>query len=138
MIARTGTSRRGGAVLETAIVLPILLLMSFGLVEFADFFYLRHILQGAAREGARAAILAGVADPNAAVTQALTAAGLDTANYTITTTPSDLSSASPGDEIQVIVEGTWSVIGLRPMRLINGDTKVRGSAIMMKEGNLTP
>jgi len=130
--------RRGGAVLETAIVLPILLLMSFGLVEFADFFYLKHILQGAAREGARAAILAGVADPNAAVTQALTTAGLNTANYTITTTPEDLSSAAAGDEIQVVVEGTWSVIGLRPMRLISGDAKVRGSAIMMKEGNLTP
>ena len=52
-------------------VLPVLLLVSFGLVEFADFFYLKHILAGAAREGARAAILAGESDPNGAITRAI-------------------------------------------------------------------
>ena len=49
-------ARRGNAVLETALVLPILLALSFGLVEFGYFFYVKHNMQGAAREGARVAI----------------------------------------------------------------------------------
>ncbi len=43
--------RRGNAVLEMALVLPILLLLAFGMVEFGYFFYVKNNLQGAAREG---------------------------------------------------------------------------------------
>src|SRR4051812_13398788 len=49
--------RRGNAVMEMALVLPILLALSFGTVEFGYFFYVKHTLQGAARDGARQAIL---------------------------------------------------------------------------------
>jgi Flp pilus assembly protein TadG len=125
-------ARRGGAVLETAIVLPLLLLMSFGFIEFADFFYLKHVLQGAAREGARAAILAGATDPSQAVADAMTAAGLGTTSYTVSTDP---ASPAPGERITVVIECNWSDVGLRPLHLISVDAKVRGSAVMMKEGS---
>ena len=129
-------NKHGGAVLETACVLPVLFLVSFGLVEFAHFFYMKHILAGAAREGARTAILASESDPNGAITRAMTAAGLGSIPYTVTTTPADLESAAAGDEIEVQIDCTWSDVGLRPLHLISGDTIVRGSATMMKEGSL--
>src|SRR5947207_729503 len=128
MMSRTRKSRWGGAVLETAVALPLLAVMSFGLIEYGHFFYMRHVLQGAAREGARAAIPAGVDDPNGAVDDAMTAAGLGSANYTVTTDPTDVSSASKGTLITVTVECNWGDVGLRPMKMIAAGTKVQGAA----------
>jgi Flp pilus assembly protein TadG len=130
---RRNKRRWGGAVLETAVALPLLAVMSFGLIEYGHFFYMRHVLQGAAREGARAAIPAGVDDPDAAVSDAMTAAGLGSANYIVTTDPADISSASKGTLITVTVECNWGDVGLRPMKMISSGTKVTGAAVMRKE-----
>src|SRR6476659_8829958 len=54
--------RSGTEVLEMALILPLLLLLAFGTVEFGYWFYLEHNFQAAAREGVRAGIVAGVAD----------------------------------------------------------------------------
>ncbi|MGC4033821.1 MAG: pilus assembly protein [Tepidisphaeraceae bacterium] len=43
--------RRGSAVLDAALVFPVLLSLTFGCVEFGHYFYIKHTLQGAAREG---------------------------------------------------------------------------------------
>src|SRR3982750_4755996 len=103
-VKRARKFRWGGAVLETAVALPLLAVMSFGLIEYGHFFYMRHVLQGAAREGARAAIPAGVDDPDAAIDEAMTAAGLGSASYTVTTDPSNVSAAAKGTLITVTVE----------------------------------
>ena len=52
------SARCGSALLDAALVLPILLSLMFGTVEYGHFFYWKHTLQGAAREGARTAITA--------------------------------------------------------------------------------
>ena len=49
--------QRGGALIEFAIVLPILLLLVGGLVDFALLFYDKQVLTNASREGARAGIV---------------------------------------------------------------------------------
>ena len=49
---------RGASVVEFAIVLPILLVLLFGVIEFGFIFYNKEMLTNAAREGARAGILA--------------------------------------------------------------------------------
>jgi len=54
--------RSGTEVLEMALILPLLLLLAFGTVEFGYWFYLEHNFQAAAREGVRAGIVAGVQD----------------------------------------------------------------------------
>jgi Flp pilus assembly protein TadG len=45
----------GAAAVEFALVLPILLLLVFGIFSFGQFYSQYEVLQGAAREGARAA-----------------------------------------------------------------------------------
>jgi Flp pilus assembly protein TadG len=50
-------SERGTALLETAIALPLVLLVSVGIFEFGRAFQTWQILTNAAREGARVAIL---------------------------------------------------------------------------------
>jgi len=46
-------------VVELAIVLPFLLLLVFGIIEFGHVAYVRHVLINAATQGARTAIVPG-------------------------------------------------------------------------------
>ena len=47
---------QGGALVEFAIVLPLLLILVFGIIEISLLFYNKAVLTNASREGARAAI----------------------------------------------------------------------------------
>jgi Flp pilus assembly protein TadG len=130
------SARRGAAVLEAALVLPLLLLLSFGLVEFGYYFHVRHCLQGAAREGVRAAIpnSATNADVQAAVDRAMSAANLSSSGYRITVQPLDVHAAAEGTELTVSVECDWGNVGVRPLKLIAADRKLVGAVVMRKEG----
>lgn len=54
-----GNKRQGTAVVELAIVLPIFLLLIFGMVELGRAFMVQHLLSEASRMGARKAIVEG-------------------------------------------------------------------------------
>jgi Flp pilus assembly protein TadG len=44
---------RGAVAVEFAIILPILLLLTFGIIDFGHAWYMRHMMSDASREGAR-------------------------------------------------------------------------------------
>ena len=75
-----------------------------------------------------------------AIAASLQAAGLNSsvssldAKYTLTTTPADVSTASPGNAITVQLDCTWGTVGVRPMGLIGANKVVRGTTVMRKEG----
>jgi Flp pilus assembly protein TadG len=52
-------NERGAALLEAAITIPIILLISVGIFEFGRAFQTWQVLTNAAREGARIAVIAG-------------------------------------------------------------------------------
>jgi Flp pilus assembly protein TadG len=52
-------SERGTALMETALTLPLILLVSVGIFEFGRAFQMVQVLTNAAREGARVAVLPG-------------------------------------------------------------------------------
>lgn len=52
-------NNRGAALVEFAIVLPLLLLLLVGMIEFGLLFYNKQVLTNASREGARAGIARG-------------------------------------------------------------------------------
>ena len=54
-------TQNGAALVEFAIVLPLLLILVFGIIEFGVMFYDKAVITNASREGARAGIT-GVAD----------------------------------------------------------------------------
>ncbi len=73
-----GWARRGAAIVEMAVVSPLLLTMIFGVIEFGNSFMIRQMLTNAAREGARVAVIQPVADDSAirsAVRTAMAARG---------------------------------------------------------------
>jgi Flp pilus assembly protein TadG len=61
--SRRSERARGAAVVEFAVVLPLLLTILFGIIEYGWVFMVRQTLQTSAREGARIAILQTSEDP---------------------------------------------------------------------------
>ena len=54
---------RGSTAIELALILPVLVLLLFGIVEFGLLFYNQQIITNASREAARAGIVAGSPRP---------------------------------------------------------------------------
>lgn len=120
------------------LVISILVNLSFGAVEFGYYFFVKNTMQGAAREGARAAIVAGATDSavDSAVNSALSAAGMDAANFVISISPDLSTSPTAGTYMTVTVTEIWGTIGqgFRPLSLIGGGKTVLAAAVMRKEG----
>ena len=88
--------QRGAAAVEMAIVLPVLVLLIFGIIQWSIYFNRLQGLQAAAREGARVAALpqSTQSDVKAKVTDALDGVLPSGATTTITVSP---SSSNPFD-----------------------------------------
>ena len=127
--------RHGGAILETALVLPVLMSITFGGIEFGYYFWVQSTLEGAARNGARAGIVTGAAntDVTTAVNAELTAAGLNTSAYKIVTSPTSISTATAGTNITVTVSSTWSQVGFKVLGIIGSSQSVSGVCLMRHE-----
>lgn len=135
--------RRGNAVLDMALVLPILLSLAFGTVEFGHFFWIKHNLQAAAREGARASIVPTATNQNVidAVKLSMDAAGIPQANYTVAITDTsatpvaiNVATVVAGTPIKVTVSASWGTVGMRPLGVISSSKTVIGATVMRKEG----
>lgn len=92
---------RGAAAVELALVLPLFLLMIFGIVEFGRVYHVQATIDGAAREGVR--VMALQQDATAA-----RAAAVDAASPTVAITAAQVSttactSSTLGDTVTVRV-----------------------------------
>ena len=116
-------SQRGAELIELAIVLPILLLVFAGIVDFAVMFQRYLTISNAAREGARIAVLPGygLTDVQNRVTQYVregtgdSAASPTTTLTTVTIDP-DGAGGKPGfPAAQVTVSLTYNYFVLGPV-----------------------
>ena len=134
--------RSGNALLDLAFVLPILLMLTFGAVEYGYALYIKHALQGAAREGARAAIVAGATQQSVqdAIDTSMLVSGFQQAKYTrpATITPSGWLTAAAGTTITVEVQTTWGTAGVSVLPTAMGGIStskvLKGATTMRKEG----
>jgi Flp pilus assembly protein TadG len=80
-LGRRIRGERGAELIETALTLPLILLVVVGIIEFGFVFQKYEVITNAAREGARVLVLPafGPADAVTRVNQYLTAAGLNPA-----------------------------------------------------------
>ena len=136
--------RRGTSVLEMALVLPVLLMLSFGIVDYGYFFYVKNTAQGAAQAGARAAIPASATNANVTtvISNMMSAAGLQGSGYTVAITDTNgaainVSTVAAGSSIKVTVSLTWGNAGLHALSSsmggISGSKQLVGVAVMRKE-----
>lgn len=133
LIRRTDNHReRGTAVVEFAVVLPLLLTILFGIIEFGYVFMVRQTLQHAAREGCRLAILQTSVAPYANVSTRVSdvMATTNASSYTL-----DMTHATVAVPIEAVtVTVPYDDVSLLGNFLGIGGFDLTGTASMRKEG----
>ena len=129
--APQSTRRSGAAVVEFAVCLPILLLIVFGSIEGASMMFLKQTLVQASYEGAKVAIRTGDQEAAEEAIRAV-AAGRRVKNVEITTIPSNLADADPGQLITITVTAPGNANSLLPFGPFK-DQPVTAQASMVRE-----
>jgi Flp pilus assembly protein TadG len=131
------TRRPGQALVEFALIAPLLLLIILGMVEFARAWSAHHVIADAAREGARlSAIFDASIDATAvhdSVVAKLNRAGLNGPSANITV---DDSGEEEGQPSEVYIEYPYTLTWLAPlMKWTSGEESItlRSRIVMRNE-----
>ena len=130
---QTDTSKvRGAAVVELAVVLPLLLTLVFGIIEFGWIFMVRETLVNASREGCRVAVLQGSIQQDVTDQVNASMAGAGLTNYTVQITSS--TPSNPTETVKVLIP--YADVSLLAGYFFGGSTDFNLSAttVMRKEG----
>jgi hypothetical protein len=131
------SSERGTALLEMALTLPLLLLVSVSIFEFGRAYQTWEVLTNAAREGARIAVLpnpaAGAVE--ARVREYMDVGGLpnrDSATVSVTPTTVDIGGGKTASASLVTVSYPFDFIVLQPVaQLVVSDSPLGGAFTMV-------
>jgi len=129
---RSNGNRKGAAVVEFAVCLPIILFIVLASIEAASLMFLRQALVQSAYEGAKVAIRTGGNNSDATAAANAVAAGRRINNLNVVFTPSDVSSASQGDIIRVSITAPGDANSFIPFGPFKGKTII-AEAAMVKE-----
>jgi len=137
------SSRTGTTIVEAAFVLPLLLLVVLGIIEYGWLFFNVQQITNAARQGARIAILPDVSvdQAQAAITGILQRAGLDRYSPTVEVVPEPGGIAPEGYPARAAVRVRITV-PTAGLRIVNMNAFCAGlepenigaTVIMAKEG----
>jgi Flp pilus assembly protein TadG len=135
-LVRRLCGQRGQALIETALTLPIVLVISVSIFEFGRALQVWQLLTNAAREGARVAVLPGanVNGTKDRVLQYMEAGGLENRNANQITVNNDaeiIMSGNPVSASEITIAYPYSFMVLNPvMQLIAPGSDV-GTPITM-------
>lgn len=130
------SSRRGLSSIEAALVMPLLLLVVLGIIEYGWMFLKVQQINNAARHGARIGITENAtnADVTSGVSTLMTGAGLAGSGYVLTLAPADVATVRPGNALTVTVTVPYANVTVTGAPLIPTPTNIAGSTTMFKEG----
>ena len=123
-----GRSERGAAAVEFALLLPILVILLGGIVDYGRYFFAQIQLANAAREGARAAIVQ--ADP---VARGNTAGGATPGWITMTTanvSPSTGCTGASPTNVTVTTNATFRFFFVNFLPGVPSSTTITANATM--------
>ena len=129
---RIRRQRQGGTLVEFAIVVPFLILVLLGMMEFGRILTIQQNLTTAAREGAREATLPGATEDSVASVVNDYTNQMPTQNLQVTISP-DLEDAKSGEVITVNVTAAANSMTGFGNRWFGG-MGLSASAAMRKEG----
>jgi len=137
--------RRGAALVEMALILPVFLMVVLGIIEFGRAMMVSNLLTNAARDGARLAVVAGTTNSQvtSAVNQFLTesvGSVPDGTEITVTVTEAtgnpatenDVSKAIKRDLCTINVTVPFSKVSLIPGKYLN-NVSLKGHCAMRHE-----
>ena len=133
--------RRGAAMVETSIVLSVFFLLVLGMIEMSQMGMASQLVTSAANAGCRVAVVNGhsQADVASAVSTLLASGGINVSSginastYTITTSPSDVTTSHLGDSITVTVSVPFSSISWLGAPMFLGASTITSSATLSSE-----
>ncbi|MGH2377795.1 MAG: TadE/TadG family type IV pilus assembly protein [Candidatus Limnocylindria bacterium] len=139
---RRSRGEEGQALVEFALVLPVLLMLILGLFDVARAVWQENTLAYAAREGTRYAIVHGSASEapvdqgdHAAVGDVVREAAVGVANITVTVTYPDVVGATPCNDrgCRVAVDATAPFVPLPSQYLLDGAFQItlRGGSLLV-------
>jgi Flp pilus assembly protein TadG len=132
---RARRRHRAVVAIEAALVLPILLVLVLGVVEYGWLILKSQQMTNAVRHGARMGITVDgtYTDVENAVTALMDAAGMGGSGYTLTIAPANVGDMNAGELLTVELSVDYANIGL-DMPLLPTPTTLRSSVSMAKEG----
>ncbi len=124
--------RRASAVVEFAVVLPLLLTILFGIIQYGWVFMIRQTLQTAAREGCRLAVLPTSVAPYTNVSDRVADVMATTGLSTYTVTMTHATALNPVERVDISVP--YADASLLAGWFGSSDFDLVGSCSMRKEG----
>ena len=125
-------ARQAAAIVEFAVILPLLLTILFGIIEYGWIFMVRQTLQTAARDGCRLAVLQTTTAP---YTNVLTRVGEVMSPTGLTTYSVSMTHATPVDPVESItVEVPFADVSLMGGFFGPRTGNLSGNCSMRKEG----
>ena len=129
-------SESGASAVEFALLLPVLMLILFGIIEFGMALYRQAILTNASREGARLGIVQSIppianAAVDARIDAYLTAAGIDPG--TVTRTPPPVLTGGTGSNVTVTLTLPYTYVVLPGLTSITPSINLVATTVMRHE-----
>lgn len=124
--------KRGTATVETAILMPVLVLVTFGALELSNMIFLKQGLSIASYEGAKRATSPGASEAQirARVQEILTSRGIT--NATIAVTPTITSATVRGTMVVVSVSSNGGGVGVLAVNIFT-PTTLRTQTAMVRQ-----
>lgn len=124
--------RRGAAAVEFAVVLPVFVLLVFGMIEYGRMVMVQQVITNASREGARRAVLDGATTSSVqtSVTSYLTGASINGGSAVVNPNP---TTAAAGDPITVTVRVPFSAVSWLPSPMYLGGKTLSATTTMRRE-----
>lgn len=134
--SRPTRQHRGAALVEMAVVFPILLMLILGMVEVGRLGMVSQLVTTAAREGCRAAVLNGKSqtDVESRISDLLTSGGIS--SHTVSFSPTAWSSVKANDttnQISVTVTVDYDDVTWLPMPWFLQGSTIVGVATLSSE-----
>lgn len=139
--------RRGAVAAETALVLLPLISLIFGVFEFSRLIFDWSLLNNAAREGCRYAIVNNTSatistSVQSTVTNFMAGQSTSFSNFTVSVSGTHLGVSTPvnnltaGDTVTVKVSGIYKFMNIIPMIKMPTSLSISSSVIMLCEGGV--
>jgi Flp pilus assembly protein TadG len=133
LMRRWRRARHGAAVVEFAVVSPVLIILLLGMLECGRMIMVQQSLATAAREGARSAIVQGTSVSTAKSVVESFLAGVGVTGTDITVSPIETSSLAHGQPITVSVSVAFSKVSWLPHPFFLKNTTLSSTATMRRE-----
>ena len=133
-VLRLQLRRAGSAVVEFAVIAPLMFLVVFGVIELGRAMAVQETVTSASREACRVAVVDGrtKSDATDRITSMMSSAGI--AGYTVAFSPDPPSSAREGTPVIVTVQIPFNNVTWLPSPQFLRNRVLRGSTTLSREG----